>query len=44
MSKKDLLAEEFYVFVQDCGNSAHIRLSKKWLGKRVKVRIEESND
>lgn len=27
--------------VQQCGNSAHIRLSNKWVGKRIRVHIEE---
>ena len=28
----------------ECGNSADIRMSKKWLGKKVKVRVEEIRD
>lgn len=40
MSKK-VLTEEFEVTVQPCGNSAHIRLSKKWEGKRVRVKVEQ---
>jgi putative transposon-encoded protein len=40
MSKK-VVNEEFEFTVQACGNSAHVRLSKKWLGKRIRVRIEE---
>jgi putative transposon-encoded protein len=40
MSKR-VLSEEFEFTVQTCGNSAHIRLSNKWLGKRVRVKVEE---
>ncbi len=40
MSKK-VLGEEFEFTVQKCGNSGHIRLSSKWIGKRIRVRIEE---
>ena len=40
MSKK-VVREEFEFTVQKCGNSAHIRLSSKWLGKRIRVKVEE---
>jgi putative transposon-encoded protein len=40
MSKK-MLGEEFEFTVQKCGNSGHIRLSSKWIGKRIRVKIEE---
>ena len=40
MSKK-MLGEEFEFTVQKCGNSGHVRLSSKWIGKRIRVRIEE---
>ena len=40
MSKK-AFSEEFEFTVQKCGNSAHVRLSSKWLGKRIRVKIEE---
>jgi putative transposon-encoded protein len=40
MSKK-VLGEDFEFTVQQCGNSAHIRLSNKWVGKRVRVHVEE---
>jgi putative transposon-encoded protein len=43
MSKK-VVSEEFEFTVQRCGNSAHIRLSNKWLGKRIRVKIEEIGD
>lgn len=43
-ANKDVLVEEFYVNVQKCGNSAHIRLSKRWLGKRVRMRVEENEN
>jgi hypothetical protein len=33
--------EEFDFTIQPCGNSAHIRMSRKWLGKKVRVRVEE---
>jgi putative transposon-encoded protein len=36
--------EEFTYTIDNCGNSAHIRMSKKWLGKKVKVRIETVPD
>jgi len=42
---KEPLREEFEDIVKMCGNSAHIRLSKKWLGKKVKVTVEiQEND
>jgi putative transposon-encoded protein len=37
---KNMHVEEFTYTIDNCGNSAHIRMSKKWLGKKVKVRIE----
>ncbi len=40
MSKK-MLGEEFEFTVQKCGNSGHIRLSSKWIGKRIRIKIEE---
>jgi putative transposon-encoded protein len=40
MSKK-MLGEEFEFTVQKCGNSGHVRLSSKWIGKRIRIRIEE---
>jgi putative transposon-encoded protein len=41
---KKVLSEEFEFTVQPCGNSSHVRLSKKWEGKRVRVKVEEIND
>ncbi len=43
MSKK-VLTEEFEVTVLPCGNSSHIRLSKKWEGKRVRIKVEQIED
>jgi putative transposon-encoded protein len=43
MSKK-VFSEEFEFTVQKCGNSAHIRLSNKWLGKRIRVKIEQVDE
>jgi putative transposon-encoded protein len=40
MSKK-MLGEEFEFTVQKCGNSGHVRLSSKWIGKRIRIKIEE---
>jgi putative transposon-encoded protein len=40
MSKK-MLGEEFEFTVQKCGNSGHIRLSSKWIGRRIRIKIEE---
>lgn len=40
MSKK-VVSEEFEFTVQKCGNSAHVTLSGKWLGKRIREKIEE---
>lgn len=36
-----MLGEEFEFTVQKCGNSGHIRLSSKWIGKRIRIKIEE---
>ena len=36
-----MLGEEFEFTVQKCGNSGHVRLSSKWIGKRIRIRIEE---
>ena len=36
-----MIGEEFEFTVQKCGNSGHIRLSNKWIGKRIRIRIEE---
>jgi putative transposon-encoded protein len=38
---KNPIREEFEDEVKACGNSAHIRLSKKWLHKTVRVIVEE---
>ena len=43
MSKQPL-GEQFIDNVKVCGNSAHIRLSKRWLNRRVKVTIEPIDD
>jgi len=40
MSKK-MLGEEFEFTVQKCGNSGHVRLSSTWIGKRIRIKIEE---
>ena len=40
MMIKNMRVEEFDYVIDRCGNSAHIHMSKKWLGKKVKVRIE----
>ena len=39
MSKK-VVSEEFEFTVQKCGNSGHIRLSNKWIGKKIRVKID----
>ena len=44
MIEKDMQVEEFVYTIDRCGNSAHVRMSKKWLGKKVKVRIETISD
>jgi putative transposon-encoded protein len=36
-----MLGEEFEFTVQKCGNSGHIRFSSKWIGKRIRIKIEE---
>lgn len=36
-----MLGEEFEFTVQKCGNSGHVRLSSKWIGKRIRIKIEE---
>jgi hypothetical protein len=36
-----MLGEEFEFTVQKCGNLGHIRLASKWVGKRIRKRIEE---
>jgi len=36
-----MLSETFEVTVGRSGNGGHIMLGKKWVGKRVKVSIEE---
>jgi putative transposon-encoded protein len=41
---KNMQSEEFEYVIQECGNSAHIRMSKKWLGKKVKVKVQEVTD
>jgi putative transposon-encoded protein len=43
MSKK-VLNEEFEFTVQKCGNSGHVRVSSKWIGKRIRIRIEEIDE
>lgn len=37
-----MLGEEFEFTVQKCGNSGHIRFSSKWIGKRIRIKIEET--
>jgi hypothetical protein len=38
---KEPLTEEFRYLVKNCGDSSHIPLSRKWLGKFVNVKVEE---
>lgn len=38
---KEVYSEVFETTVRQSGNGAHIMLGKKWVGKRVKVSIEE---
>jgi putative transposon-encoded protein len=38
---KTMIGEEFEFTVQKCGNSGHVRLSNKWIGKRVRIKVEE---
>lgn len=33
--------EEFTYYVKKCGNSSHIQIGKRWLGRFVKVNVEE---
>jgi len=40
---KEPLAEEFEFTVQVCGGSGHVRLGKKWVGKRVRISVREIN-
>lgn len=40
----DPLSEEYIINVSACGNSAHVRVAKKWIGKRVKIKIEEVSE
>ena len=42
--KKDPISEEFYCYIRKCGSSGHIQMSKKWVGKRVKVIVKEDNE
>lgn len=35
---------EFNFQVARCGNGGHIRLKRKWIGKRVRVTIEEARE
>lgn len=44
MTEINPLNEEFTYIVKKCGGSSHISLGKKWLGKLVKVKVEEIND
>ena len=34
-------SEEFLYLIRKCGGSSHIQLGKRWLGRFVKVKIEE---
>jgi hypothetical protein len=38
---REPLVEEFRYLVKNCGDSSHIPLSKKWLGRFVHVKVEE---
>lgn len=41
--EKNVLAEEFETTVRRSGNGGHIMLSKKWVGKRVRITVREIN-
>ena len=41
MLKKDPISEEFFYTVKICGTGSHISLPRRWLGKTVRVKIEE---
>ena len=41
---KKVVSEEFEFTAQRCSNFVHIRLSNKWLNKRIRVRTEEINE
>ena len=38
---RDPTSEEFLYNVKVCGGSCHIMISRRWLGKQVRVKIEE---
>lgn len=40
---KDITLEEFETTVRQSGNGGHIILSKKWVGKRVRITVREIN-
>lgn len=40
---KNPISEEFETTVRRSGNGGHIMLSKKWVGKRVRITVREIN-